>query len=686
MKLDAKQRSQFKTQFWPSFLTALKHLTPQYLIKNPVLFVTYIGTLFLTFLYIYSWFKNHSSLGYILQVMLWLWLTIIIANFSESLAENRGKAQAGSLRKAKKEVQAKKINSINDRNFSLVQAIQLRNQDIVFVAAGDVIPGDGEVIAGVAAVDESAITGESAPVIRESGSDRDSVTGGTVVLSDWLVVRITSNPGETFLDQMIALVEGAKRQRTPNEIALSILLAGMTLIFLMVVMTILPFSLFGGTRPSLSPAINLTTLIALLVCLIPTTIGGLLSAIGIAGMDRLIRNNVIATSGRAIEAAGDVNILLLDKTGTITMGNRQASDFVPASGTTLEELVKAASLASFADETPEGKSIIQLAQNKYQLDLATIKQEGNFIPFSAETRLSGIEINGKKTLKGAVDKIVAFVKDNQGVIDEGILKRINDIARLGSTPLVVANEAKILGVIELKDIIKQGIKEKLAGLRIMGIKSIMITGDNPITAATIANETGVDDFYAEATPEIKLKLIRQFQANGQLVAMVGDGTNDAPALAQTDVAVAMNSGTQAAKEAANMVDLDSDPTKVIEIVKIGKQLLITRGALTTFSIANDVAKYFAIIPGIFSAYIPEINKLNIMNLTSPKSAVLSTVIFNALILIFLIPLAFKGVKYIAQSADALLLRNTLIYGVGGVVLPFFAIKIIDLFINWIGII
>ncbi len=598
------------------------------------------------------------------------------------MAERRGKAQAETLKKARREVQAKKIAEINDRNFTLIPATQLRYDDIVFVSAGDIIPGDGQVIAGVASVDESAITGESAPVIREGGADRDSVTGGTVILSDWLVIRITSNPGETFLDRMISLVEGAKRQKTPNEIALGILLAGMTLIFLIVVMTLLPYSLFSVEKSGQGSVISITVLVALLICLIPTTIGGLLSAIGIAGMDRLIRNNVIATSGRAVEAAGDVSILLLDKTGTITIGNRQAIRFYPAHGVTIDELAKAAAMSSLADETPEGKSIVLLAQQQYQIQPSEISISGaTFIPFSAETRISGVEIDGNKILKGAVDKIILHVKNNQGKVDELCIKKVEEIARSGSTPLVVASGTKMLGAIELKDVIKPGIKERLAELRVMGIKSIMITGDNPLTAATIGNEAGVDDFFAEATPEIKLKLIRKYQENGQLVAMVGDGTNDAPALAQTDVAVAMNSGTQAAKEAANMVDLDSDPTKLIEIVKIGKQLLITRGALTTFSISNDVAKYFAILPAAFSSTAPGLNILNIMHLTSPHSAVLSAVIFNALIIIFLIPLALKGVKYRAISADNMLLRNVLIYGLGGLIIPFVGIKIIDILLN-----
>jgi len=672
----------------PSLWLAISHLTPKYLLNNPVMFVTYIGCVFTSGLYIHSLYvSTKESSSFILQIALWLWFTVLFANFAEAMAERRGKAQAETLKKSRKEIQAKKISDVNDRRYSLVCATQLRHDDIVFVEAGDIIPGDGQVIAGVASVDESAITGESAPVIRESGADRDSVTGGTIILSDWLVIRITSNPGETFLDRMISLVEGAKRQRTPNEIALSILLAGMTLIFLMVVMTLLPYSFITVEKSGHGAVISLTILISLLICLIPTTIGGLLSAIGIAGMDRLIRNNVIATSGRAVEAAGDVSILLLDKTGTITMGNRQAIAFYPAQGISLQSLAEAAELSSLADETPEGKSIVQLAHQKYKIKPTDINSiQATFIPFSAETRMSGVKLSDKEILKGAVDKIVAYIQQHNGSVDEAIIKKIEEIARSGSTPLVVSDGTKILGAVELKDVIKTGIKERLAELRAMGIKSIMITGDNPLTAATIGNEAGVDDFYAEATPEIKLKLIRKYQENGQLVAMVGDGTNDAPALAQTDVAVAMNSGTQAAKEAANMVDLDSDPTKLIEIVKIGKQLLITRGALTTFSIANDIAKYFAILPAAFSNTVPGLKILNIMHLSSPHSAILSAVIFNALIIIFLIPLALKGVKYRALSADKLLLNNIIIYGLGGIIIPFIGIKLIDILLNAIGFI
>lgn len=675
-------QSLHKESILKSIATAFIRLTPWYLLNNPAIFITYIGSILTFILYFISFsIPELGSPPFILHVSLWLWFTVIFSNFAESIAECRGKAQANSLKKTRQETQAKKIKNNEDRKYILIPATDLNYHDIVLVEANDVIPADGLVIDGVAAVDESAITGESAPVIRERSEERNSVTGGTMVLSDWLVVRITSKPGETFLDKMISLVEGAKRQRSPNEIALCILLAGMTLIFLIVIMTLLPFSFFsvqnyGGT------VVNLTTLIALLICLIPTTIGGLLSAIGIAGMDRLICNNVIATSGRAVEAAGDVNILLLDKTGTITIGNRQAIAFFPAPEITIEEMSKACELSSLSDETPEGKSIVQLARVKYfnpPTDINTV--DAIIIPFCAETRISGIRFNQTEILKGAFDRIARHVQDHHNPIDENIIKRVEDIARAGGTPLVVAQNAKILGVIELKDIIKKGIKERLAELRAMGIQSIMITGDNPLTAATIANEAGVDDFRAEATPEMKLKLIRELQENGQMVAMVGDGTNDAPALAQTDVAIAMNTGTQAAKEASNMVDLDSDPTKIIEIVKIGKQLLITRGALTTFSISNDIAKYFAIIPAAFSDSIPQLSIFNIMHLQTPTSAILSAVIFNALSIICLIPLALKGIPYKTANADTLLKHNIITYGLGGVIIPFIGIKCIDMILG-----
>lgn len=687
-------RSSFKAQMekksnWlPSVGLSFIRLSPQYQIHNPVMFVAYIGSILTTFLGIYSiYYPDNGSYSFILQISMWLWLTVLFSNFSEAIAEKRGKAQAESLKKSREEIVAKKLNSLDDKTYKIIPANLLKKEDLVLVEAGDVIPSDGQAIAGVASVDESAVTGESAPVIRESGGDRDAVTGGTVLLSDWLIIRITSDPGESFLDRMISLVEGAKRQKTPNEIALSILLSGMTLIFLLVVLTLLPFSWLSIQQTSSGEVIHLAVLIALLVCLIPTTIGGLLSAIGIAGMDRLIRSNVIATSGRAVEAAGDVNTLLLDKTGTITIGNRQAVAFFPAENITIEELAKACELSSLTDDTPEGKSIVELAHSKYQIVPTKLSDlKASFIPFSAETRISGIEIDGQKILKGAVDKIVSIVKEQGGKINSPTMKKIEEVARQGSTPLMVARQNVLLGIVELKDIIKPGIKERLAELRQMGVKSIMITGDNQMTAATIANEAGVDDFYAESTPEDKLKIIRQLQENGQLVAMVGDGTNDAPALAQTDVAVAMNSGTQAAKEAANMVDLDSDPTKLIEIVKIGKQLLITRGALTTFSISNDIAKYFAIIPAAFSDTVPQLEIFNIMKLGSPESAILSAVIFNALIIVFLIPLALRGVKFNARHADELLRRNTMVYGLGGVLLPFAGIKIIDLLIHLIQII
>ncbi|MFO1257238.1 MAG: potassium-transporting ATPase subunit KdpB [Gammaproteobacteria bacterium] len=662
---------------------AFMKLTPWYQVRNPVMFVTYVCCLMASGLYIYTLVNPaYESTSFLLHVSIWLWFTVVFANFSESLAEGRGKAQAALLKKARREIKAKKLKNQFERIYLLLPSTELHVDDIVLVEVGDVIPGDGQVIEGIASVDESAITGESAPVIRESGGDRDAVTAGTVVLSDWLIIRITSEPGETFLDKMISLVEGAKRQKTPNEIALNILLAGMTLIFLIVVMTLLPFSYFTIAFLNQGSAISIAALLALVVCLIPTTIGGLMSAIGIAGMDRLIRNNVIATSGRAIEAAGDVNILLLDKTGTITLGNRQAAAFFSAENVDERTLAEAAALSSIADDTPEGRSIVQLAKEKYRITLSDIKNlKADFIPFSAETRMSGVKFSDRQIFKGAADKIFNHVKMSNGHIDDSVIQKIEMIARQGSTPLVVCSNINILGVVELKDVIKPGIKERLASLRTMGIKSIMMTGDNPLTAATIANESGVDDFHANAMPEDKLKIIRDFQREGQLVAMVGDGTNDAPALAQTDVAVAMNSGTQAAKEAANMVDLDSDPTKLIEIVKIGKQLLITRGALTTFSIANDLAKYFAIIPAAFVSTFPALNAFNIMHLSNPKSAILSAVIFNALIIICLIPLALKGVRYRAWSANRLLQFNVLVYGLGGVIIPFLGIKCIDMFVS-----
>ena len=626
--------------------------------------------------------------GFILSITLWLWFTVLFANFAEAIAEGRSRAQAAAMRSAKRDIQAKKLARPQyGEKYGLVPGSGLRKDDVVLVEAGDFIPGDGTVIEGVASVDESAITGESAPVIRESGGDFSSVTGGTRVLSDWLVVRITANPGETFLDRMIAMVESAKRQKTPNEIALTILLVAMTLIFLFVIVTLLPFSLYSVEVAKVGAPISITVLVALLVCLIPTTIGGLLSAIGVAGMGRMLQKNVIATSGRAVEAAGDVDVLLLDKTGTITLGNRQASNFLHASGVTEAELADAAQLASLADETPEGRSIVVLAKEKFSLRERDIHALGaTFVPFSAQTRMSGVNIGDRQIRKGATDAIRNHVLSLGGSFPIGVDAIVDSVARRGSTPLVVADGVKVLGVIELKDVVKGGIKERFAELRRMGIKTIMITGDNRLTAAAIAAEAGVDDFLAEATPEAKLKLIREHQSQGRLVAMTGDGTNDAPALAQADVAVAMNTGTQAAKEAGNMVDLDSNPTKLIEIVETGKQMLMTRGSLTTFSIANDVAKYFAIIPAAFVTTYPALGTLNVMHLATPSSAILSAVIFNALIIIALVPLALKGVKYRAIGANVLLRNNLLIYGLGGIVIPFIGIKLIDMILVGFGLV
>jgi K+-transporting ATPase ATPase B chain len=612
--------------------------------------------------------------GFEFQIALWLWFTVLFANFAEAMAEGRGKAQADNLRKTRTETQAKLI--IEGSQTKLVPAAQLRRGDVVMVAANDVIPGDGEVIEGIAAVNEAAITGESAPVIRESGGDRSGVTGGTTVISDWIKVKITANPGETFLDRMIALVEGAQRQKTPNEIALSILLSGLTIVFLLVVVTLYPFGLYGGTR------LALPVLVALLVCLIPTTIGGLLSAIGIAGMDRLVQHNVLAMSGRSVEAAGDVDTLLLDKTGTITLGNRMAAEFIPVQGVDKRELAEAAQLASLADETPEGRSIVVLAKREYNLRGRELGEDGaTFIPFSAQTRMSGVDIGGRRIRKGAADQIIRFVQENRGTPPTDLKAIVERIARSGGTPLVVADESKALGVIYLKDMVKEGIRERFERLRAMGLRTVMITGDNPLTAAAIAKESGVDDFLAEATPETKLRLIREEQNQGKLVAMIGDGTNDAPALAQADVGIAMNAGTQAAREAGNMIDLDSNPTKVMEVVEIGKQLLMTRGALTTFSIANDVAKYFAIIPALFIVEYPQLQRLNVMHLATPQSAILSAVIFNALIIVALIPLALRGVRYRPVGAAAILTRNLFIYGVGGVIIPFIFIKAIDIIVT-----
>jgi K+-transporting ATPase ATPase B chain len=617
---------------------------------------------------------HSKDFGFDLQITLWLWFTVLFANFAEAMAEGRGKAQADTLRKAKSETVAHRL--LKDGCTETVPGSQLRCGDLVIISAGEMVPGDGDVIEGVASVDESAITGESAPVIREAGGDRSSVTGGTRVLSDQIKVKILSNPGETFLDRMIALVEGAERQKTPNEIALNILLAGLTVVFLLAVVTLQPFAIYSSSPQTIF------VLVSLLVCLIPTTIGGLLSAIGIAGMDRLVQHNVLAMSGRAVEAAGDVNTLLLDKTGTITLGNRQASEFIAAPGVTSNQLADAAQLSSLPDETPEGRSIVVLAKEKYGLrgrDLSTMQAE--FVPFTAVTRMSGVNFDDRQIRKGAADSIERYVKENNGFFPKELQLAVEEIARSGGTPLVVAERSRALGVIHLKDVVKGGIRERFSQLRSMGIRTVMITGDNPLTAAAIAREAGVDDFLAQATPKDKMDLIRKEQAEGKLVAMTGDGTNDAPALAQADVGVAMNTGTQAAKEAGNMVDLDSNPTKLIEIVEIGKQLLMTRGSLTTFSIANDVAKYFAIIPAMFQITFPVLKSLNIMHLANPQSAILSAVIFNALIIIALIPLALRGVQYKAMSADALLRRNLWIYGVGGVIVPFAGIKLIDMLVK-----
>jgi K+-transporting ATPase ATPase B chain len=623
---------------------------------------------------------GEAPAGFILAISLWLWFTVVFANFAEAMAEGRGKAQADTLRRARRDILAKKLTRpYHGAEFSAVSAATLRQGDVIVVEAGDFIPSDGEVIEGIASVDESAITGESAPVIRESGGDRSAVTGGTRVLSDWLVVRITANPGETFLDRMIAMVEGAKRQKTPNEIALNILLAALTIIFLLATVTLLPFSIYSVNAAGQGEPVTVTVLVALLVCLIPTTIGGLLSAIGIAGMDRMIQANVIAMSGRAVEAAGDVDVLLLDKTGTITLGNRQATAFIPAAGVKIGELADAAQLASLADETPEGRSIVVLAKEQYGIRERDIHAMGAaFVPFTAQTRMSGVNLNGRQIRKGAAEAIEEYMRQMDNQFPAEVHTTVEDIAKQGGTPLVVVDGARVMGVVQLKDIVKGGIKERFTELRHMGIKTIMITGDNPLTAAAIAAEAGVDDFLAQATPEAKLKLIREYQTGGRLVAMTGDGTNDAPALAQADVAVAMNSGTQAAKEAGNMVDLDSNPTKLIEVVEIGKQLLITRGSLTTFSIANDVAKYFAIIPAAFASTYPALDALNIMRLATPQSAILSAVIFNALIIICLIPLALRGVRYRPVGAATLLRDNLLIYGLGGIIVPFIGIKLIDM--------
>ena len=667
---------------------AVRKLAPRHQARNPVMFVVAVGSLFTTALGGQALLgQGEAPAGFILAIAAWLWFTVLFANFAEALAEGRGKAQAQALRRARRDIQAKRLSAPRpDAPVTLTPSTALRKGDIVLVAAGDIIPGDGEAIEGVATVDESAITGESAPVIRESGGDRSAVTGGTRVLSDWLIVRITANPGETFLDQMIAMVEGAQRQKTPSELALSILLTALTLIFLLACATLLPYSLYSVAATGQGTPVTLTVLAALLVCLAPTTIGGLLSAIGIAGMDRLIQANVIATSGRAVEAAGDVDVLLLDKTGTITLGNRQATAFIPTPGYAERALADAAQLASLADETPEGRSIVILAKERYGLRERDLHALGaTFAPFTAQTQMSGVNLNGREIRKGAAAAIERYVDLKGGRFPDVVHEAVAAIAAAGGTPLVVAEGAQVLGVIQLKDIVKGGIRERFAELRQMGIKTVMITGDNPLTAAAIAAEAGVDDFLAQATPETKLQLIREYQAGGRLVAMTGDGTNDAPALAQADVAVAMNTGTQAAKEAGNMVDLDSNPTKLIEIVEIGKQLLMTRGALTTFSIANDISKYFAIIPAAFAGTYPALARLNLMGLATPQSAILSAVIFNALVIIALIPLALRGVSYRRVGAVALLRHNLLVYGLGGLVAPFIGIKLIDSLLVLLGL-
>jgi K+-transporting ATPase ATPase B chain len=657
---------------------SLWKLDPRIQVQNPVMFIVEVGSLLTTIIFIQELTSDVGRPLFTGQVAFWLWFTVLFANFAEAMAEGRGKAQADTLRRTRTETVANRLTGAN--GMETVPAASLRKNDVVMVHAGEFIPADGEIIEGVASVDESAITGESAPVIRESGGDRSAVTGGTRVISDWIKVRVTSDPGHSFLDRMIALVEGAERQKTPNEIALNILLAVLTLVFLLVVVTLQPFAFYAGTT------IPIPVLIALLVCLIPTTIGALISAIGIAGMDRLVQHNVLAMSGRAVEAAGDVNTLLLDKTGTITLGNRQATEFVPVSGVTEGELADAAQLASLADETPEGRSIVVLAKEKYHIRGRELSdKDAVFVAFTAQTRMSGIDLDGREIRKGAADSVATYVKANGGAVSPELQTIVERIARAGGTPLVVAERMRPLGVIYLKDIVKGGMQQRFAHLRAMGIKTVMITGDNPLTAASIAKEAGVDDFLAEATPEDKMTLIKREQAEGKLVAMTGDGTNDAPALAQADVGVAMNTGTTAAKEAGNMVDLDSNPTKLIEIVEIGKQLLMTRGALTTFSIANDVAKYFAIIPAMFILAFPQLALLNVMRLATPESAILSAVIFNAVIIIGLIPLALKGIAYKPLGAAAILRRNMLIYGLGGIVLPFVGIKVIDMVLAAVGL-
>lgn len=668
-------------------LASFRKLDPRVQLKNPVMFAVYLGSMLTTILWLNSLQETAGeSSAFILGVTVWLWLTVLFANFAEAIAEGHGKAQADTLRKSRTTLVARRIPEKGPQIAEEISATELKLGDVVIVKAGETIPADGEVVDGVASVDESAITGESAPVVRESGGDRSSVTGGTRVISDWLIIRVNAVAGQSFLDRMIAMVEGAKRQKTPNEIALAILLAALTLIFLLVTATLLPYSSFSVAVSGQGRPISLTVLVALFVCLAPTTIGALLSAIGIAGMNRLSQANVVAMSGRAVEAAGDVDVLLLDKTGTITLGNRQASRFLPADGVSEQALAEVAHLASMADETAEGRSIAVLAKQRFNLRGRTLEQiKPHFIEFSARTKMSGVNLDGQEIRKGAMEAIENHVRNLGGFLPEGVRAAARQLAQAGSTPLVVSQGAKVLGVIELKDIVKGGIKERFAELRQMGIKTVMITGDNPLTAAAIAAESGVDDFLAEATPESKLSLIRDYQKGGRLVAMTGDGTNDAPALAQADVAVAMNTGTQAAKEAGNMVDLDSNPTKLIEIVNIGKQLLMTRGSLTTFSIANDVAKYFAILPAAFAATYPELKALDLMHLASPASAILSAVIFNALIIVALVPLALKGVAYRPVGAAQLLRHNLLVYGLGGLIVPFIGIKTIDLLLSGVGL-
>jgi K+-transporting ATPase ATPase B chain len=677
-----KRLSMFDTSLvGPALVDSFKKLGVRNQLRSPVMFVVYVGSIITSLLYVQALMgTGEAPAGFILATSVWLWFTVLFANFAEALAEGRSKAQAASLRGLKESVMAKKLATpVHGTTWLPATATDLRKGNFILVEAGDVIPIDGEVLVGVASVDESAITGESAPVIRESGGDFSSVTGGTRVLSDWLVVKVTANPGETFLDRMISMVEGAKRQKTPNEIALTILLVALTIVFLVVTVTLLPFSLFSVEAAKAGTPVTITVLIALLVCLIPTTIGGLLSAIGVAGMSRMMRANVIATSGRAVEAAGDVDVLLLDKTGTVTLGNRQAAAFIAAPGVGERELADVAQLASLADETPEGRSIVVLAKQRFNIRQRELESlHANFLPFSANTRMSGVDIGERQIRKGAAEAIRRHLEAQGHPFPPEVSRSVDDASRRGSTPLVVCDGTRVMGVVELKDIVKGGIKERFGELRKMGIKTVMITGDNKLTAAAIAAEAGVDDFLAEATPEDKLKLIRRYQAEGRLVAMTGDGTNDAPALAQADVAVAMNSGTQAAKEAGNMVDLDSNPTKLLEIVEIGKQMLMTRGSLTTFSIANDVAKYFAIIPAAFVGTYPQLKAFDIMHLSSPSSAIMSALIFNALIIVFLIPLALRGVRYRAIGATALLRRNLLVYGIGGIILPFIGIKLIDL--------